>query len=327
MEGVLRIVSWETPKTVQQFLFNPELNYPEFFKKDKNLFWRFKPKQKIQSRFFVGGVYEINSLGLRDREFESNKKAEHQRIVCLGNSCTFGWKVKLEESYPKDLEKLLREYSSSVEVINAGITGYSTFQAKRFLESDIVGLSPDVVCISLGWNDLLPAALGIEDKNQKLPSQTVLDIQNFLSNFKVYLFFKSLFLQAGKSAKDGFDRGKFAFRVSPDDFRANLSEMVGFCNKIQAVPILLTTPMATGYIGKEAELLEKIRAYHNLYTEIVRIVALEENCLILDVDSIFATQTGFYEDIKQDYIHYNAQGHKKIAESLGKFILEQKLLE
>ena len=47
-----------------------------------------------------------NSIGLRSPEIRQNKP--DLRIVCLGDSVTFGWGVPEEDSYPRQLEHLLK---------------------------------------------------------------------------------------------------------------------------------------------------------------------------------------------------------------------------
>ncbi len=50
--------------------------------------------------------YTTNSLGYRDHEF-SREKEDLYRIVCVGDSATFGDGVQLESTYSKRLEQLL----------------------------------------------------------------------------------------------------------------------------------------------------------------------------------------------------------------------------
>ena len=106
---------------------------------------------------FSGEIYrapvEINSYGLRGGEF-SVEKADTFRIVCMGNSCTFGNEVKLSETYPYILERRLKQkLGEKVQVINAGIPGYSSYQGKILWSEKIAALKPDVVIVSYGFND------------------------------------------------------------------------------------------------------------------------------------------------------------------------------
>ena len=60
-----------------------------------------------------------NSLGLRGPEIDSPKK--HLRVLCLGDSVTFGWGVEEQNAYPALLQQKIM-----AEVINAGVPGVPT---------------------------------------------------------------------------------------------------------------------------------------------------------------------------------------------------------
>jgi lysophospholipase L1-like esterase len=77
------------------------------------------------------------------------------RILCVGDSITYGFNVDAEDTYPRQLEALLgRRYPGRrFEVINAGVPGWSWIQGRRFLEVEGLALRPDVVVIGHGTND------------------------------------------------------------------------------------------------------------------------------------------------------------------------------
>ncbi|MSR61622.1 MAG: hypothetical protein EXS08_04130 [Planctomycetes bacterium] len=108
------------------------------------------------------GATTINSAGFRDREFALAKPAGVFRIVCVGDSVTFGQPKKSEESWPKALERLLNERvgTASFEVLNLGVTGYNVLQVAERLR--ILGLAyqPDLVLYGYVLND--PQELSIE---------------------------------------------------------------------------------------------------------------------------------------------------------------------
>jgi lysophospholipase L1-like esterase len=76
-------------------------------------------------------------------------------ILCAGDSSTFGYNVDSEETYPRQLEKLLRERhpDASINVINGGVPGWTWVQGTRFLEEFGLQLEPDAVIASYGTND------------------------------------------------------------------------------------------------------------------------------------------------------------------------------
>jgi lysophospholipase L1-like esterase len=100
--------------------------------------------------------FRINSRGLRaDREYPYEKPAETKRIVSLGDSFTAGYEVDVEQTFSSVLERNLRSRGHDVEVINAGVSGYSTAEACLYLERELLEYDPDLVLISFFGNDLV----------------------------------------------------------------------------------------------------------------------------------------------------------------------------
>ena len=78
------------------------------------------------------------------------------RIICLGTSSTFGAGLRADESpYPAVLEKELRRLCPDWrgDVINAGLTGYHSFQLMILLKDVLARMSPDLVVFYYGANE------------------------------------------------------------------------------------------------------------------------------------------------------------------------------
>ncbi|MGH7858668.1 MAG: GDSL-type esterase/lipase family protein [Candidatus Binatia bacterium] len=71
-------------------------------------------------------------------------------IICFGDSLTRGFGTAAEESYPAVLGRLLGR-----EVLNRGRDGETAESALERLEEDVIALSPSVVIVTLGGNDML----------------------------------------------------------------------------------------------------------------------------------------------------------------------------
>lgn len=98
---------------------------------------------------------QINSHGLRDREFSYRKPAGTYRVLVLGDSQTFGVGVEAEETYSKVLERRLRDATGrSVEVINTGVPGTGTAHQLYFLEIEGWRYEPDAVVTGFFFNDV-----------------------------------------------------------------------------------------------------------------------------------------------------------------------------
>lgn len=70
-------------------------------------------------------------------------------IVCIGDSLTFGYGVKQEESWVSVLAGKVKE-----KVINKGIPGNTTYEMKERFIKDVVQIKPSKVIIMGGTNDI-----------------------------------------------------------------------------------------------------------------------------------------------------------------------------
>lgn len=96
-----------------------------------------------------------NSLGLRSPEIERQKPAGTTRIVVLGDSVAFGWGLRSEDTFASQLASLLATVypDKRFEVINAGVSGYGTWQELDWLKQTGIALQPDVVIVQTHLND------------------------------------------------------------------------------------------------------------------------------------------------------------------------------
>jgi len=107
----------------------------------------------------------LNSEGFRDVEFRKEKPSSVFRIICLGDSWTFGWNVGQNQAYPQVLKALLgREFSeANFEVFNLGVGGYSSLNGLKLLKTRVLDLNPDIAIVGLAMNE--PLMAGVHDKN------------------------------------------------------------------------------------------------------------------------------------------------------------------
>ena len=77
--------------------------------------------------------YRINSLGFRDRELTAAKVPGEYRILCLGDSFTFGTGVPLEDAWPRLLEGVLTERRAAFTTANLGIYSLNVLQQEAWL--------------------------------------------------------------------------------------------------------------------------------------------------------------------------------------------------
>ncbi len=227
---------------------------------------------KIPKSLEQNPVWEIslNSEGFREREFPAGKPSTVFRIVCLGDSWTFGTNVGHKESYPQTLGSLLKQEfpGRDIEVLNLGVLGYSSFQGLELLRKRWPNLTPDAVLIGFAMNDGNVA--GFRDKDmpglkeqvtwgkrlsrllEKSASYKLLEYAALLVKYRpkpLGYGIKALADVAG-GPNEAWVHGRGAevadyekleqwTRVSPKDYEANIVEMIHFARKGGASVILL----------------------------------------------------------------------------------------
>lgn len=111
----------------------------------------------FRRRAFANVVGRTDGAGFRsDHEVAATPEEGAFRIVGLGDSITWGECVNREDTFLGVLEGLLSAVRDRVEVVNAGVVGYSTYQERLMLEARILPYRPDVVIVTYCTNDLLP---------------------------------------------------------------------------------------------------------------------------------------------------------------------------
>jgi len=126
---------------------------PPIFRPSSIMPWQLEPAADAMHSGYWGEYrvpIRINSLGYRDREFSLGRQPGTCRILALGDSFTFGWGVREEETYSTLLEADLnaRAAGARVEIINAGYaSGYAPDTALVYFRTQGFRLRPQIVLL------------------------------------------------------------------------------------------------------------------------------------------------------------------------------------
>lgn len=185
----------------------------EIFEEDEELGFKFPNGKLITSMDFVY-LKELMSL-LQGNEII---------ILNMGDSSTSGWNsnvVTEGANKPNALFFTYKTYSQLIEeksnckIINAGVPGYSSLQGKKYLQRLLKEFSKNNILV-----DYVTIYFGNNDSTYNLHED------------KVRL--------EGKKASLSNNIG---FRVSIEDFRKNILEMIEICKDYGTVPILIIPPI------------------------------------------------------------------------------------
>jgi len=110
----------------------------------------------ILSLVLLESLLQVGALLVRTtgRTLSVNAAIGDLRVLCLGDSNTFGIYLPEEESYPSQLEKRGNEIRSSrIDVVNLGYPGTNSSRVLANYRKAVETFRPDVVLLMVGVND------------------------------------------------------------------------------------------------------------------------------------------------------------------------------
>ncbi len=204
-----------------------------FMEPDPELFWR--PKPGFSGPMWSGRV-TINAEGLRENPAAG--AGTSRRMLCFGDSITFGFGVSDEESYPAALSTLLAPLG--IEVRNAGVTGYTSYQTLRWLRRQLKSQRVDEVTLLIGWNDGTQRPITDAEFGARLEYSTGTADQA-LQHLAIYRLMKATWLRRGLEAKDR-EASRTTARVPRKDYEHNLEMFVAEARAAGARPHFIALP-------------------------------------------------------------------------------------
>lgn len=122
---------------------------------DARMGWVLRPNQDVTTTAEQGWSvrFRTNADGLTPVTARREKPPGTVRIMLFGDSTVLGRSVPPEATVHADLRRLLERRGHRVDVVNAGVEGYSTDQALLQIERLIPLYRPDIVAYSLCDND------------------------------------------------------------------------------------------------------------------------------------------------------------------------------
>jgi lysophospholipase L1-like esterase len=244
---------------------NLSRRYVDIFRPARNddqrraLFRAFVPRPAAVWKDFPEWHIQLNDEGFRVAGSIGPKRPASIRIVCLGDSWTFGMNVNDDQTYPARLEQILRRTypDHDVEVINLGMLGYSSYQGLALLQHRALALRPDVVVLGFAMND--GKVTGYRDKDRFVAMTRAgfgggvlhlverSEVMRLLKYLALTLRYRppsiGYYLQreagSGAGADPRFEDLEPWTRVSPKDYEDNTRRMIRIIRDRGAAVVLL----------------------------------------------------------------------------------------
>jgi lysophospholipase L1-like esterase len=325
---------------------------------DEELFWRLRPgfTAEVDNAVYVtrsGGLrwtIQTNEDGYRGPRYPADGNPASPVVLSLGDSCTFGFRVSEDETYPAQLQAWLREHGQSEAVVlNYGIPGYTTFQGRRLLERILADHRPDVVVLAFGANDHESDRFSDAEKAERL-SATRQRLARLIDRLAVVRVVRGRGDRRRDPSAD--PEGSATARVSETEFRDNLQAMV-LAARQAGVRVLLLDLVFIGPVFRQAiadtageqqvpwvdgrkvltDGLAALRTGSRFRAERAAIDAfwdeemLEYNAVYFDEQlyrTLFAepTWSGLLRYLLIEPVHPNPLGNRIIAEAVGREIID-----
>jgi len=117
---------------------------------------RIRPDSRFKHTSIDGSwEFVTNSQGFRNSDdFDYEKPAGVMRVLSLGDSHTQGYETRQEHTFSAVTERYLNKSGVDAQVINTGVSGFSTAEALVLLENEGLKYQPDAVVLGFFANDL-----------------------------------------------------------------------------------------------------------------------------------------------------------------------------
>jgi len=309
-EGLLRLVGVRPPVRPRLLLraIDVDIDFP-FMRADPELFW--SPRPGFEGEF-LGKPVRIDALGLRGDGVSLPKPPGRRRVVCFGDSITFGYGVGDQETYAFLLGRELA--AQGVETVNAGVTGYTSHQVRKRLRALAPTLQADVATFCIGWNDGTRRVVDDREYDRRL--HRVMAVEGLLDRVYIYRALKRLYLGALVAHPEGQPRE--AYRVSLPQYRENLEAIVALCRQHGIQPAFVSLPRRRqpGQAPVESP-----------YPGALAAAARELGVPLLEAGPLgYDTAPEDNQRLFIDTLHFSPEGHAQLARLLAAQLVERGLV-
>jgi lysophospholipase L1-like esterase len=272
----------------------------ESWREDPELGFGYVPGSEVRGA-------RINARGLRGPLLAERKPADTVRILFVGDSTCFGLGVGLDESFPAVATRLLQaeDPARHYEFVIGALPGYSSYQSRVLLER-LLPLEPDLVVFYVGaYHDHADASYYHDrDIPRRMARRHAAWHQVHILNAA-----ESLWDLSGGRWIRGLLPERTRARVTPEDFRRNLDDMLIRSREAGARMLLLLPPHADRLLARRASL--------PLYQAALREAAEAHAVASLPLQPVFQPflPVELYL-LPEDDSHASPLGHRLIGESI-----------
>jgi lysophospholipase L1-like esterase len=317
----------------------PQERTTTLFLRDDALGWKLRPNAVDQ----WGGVeVHVNARGFRGPVVPYERAGNARRILYLGDSVTFGYRIaRWEDTWPFVLADSLRARDSiPVETVNLAVEGYSQWQELLLLADEGEKYAPDLVVIGFVLNDVTEmfhlARFGGSDESFQLRQSYSSPLQKLLAKSALVYELQNVIREVkarralGEDLRLGAIRQEQleveslmrspeapAVRTAWDIALADLQRIAGWC-EARDIPVLVVVFPFTVQLDDPAGLGAPQKVIDG-YTAARGIPSVDLLPLLVD----YTRATGAKpSDLFLDHDHLSEAGHRVVAQLIASRVEE-----
>ncbi|MFH1467695.1 MAG: SGNH/GDSL hydrolase family protein [Pseudomonadota bacterium] len=284
------------------------------------LLFEMAPGDRLENDIHVA----INRLGLRGPEWSIEKPPGVRRIMAVGDSSVYGFGVHDGEVFTSRLDTALGDH---VQVINAAVPGYSTYQTINLLQIRALALQPDLLVIGSIWSDnnfdsfvdadLLAAYSSFRNRRGRalkelLQRSAIFHLLDYkLRVLRQFPAERRVGWMVGRGEKIG------KRRVPIQEYARNLETMVELAHEASAEVAFMVLPNREDILSAYAS-----GAAWDPYRGVMLDTAERHGAPVLDLPSLFRGTGESADDLFLDEMHPTAEGHAIWAAALQQLLMD-----
>lgn len=308
------------------------LGSPPIFEVSDDYGYRFKPSQDIKR--FGNRIY-FNSKGLRSEEISEKPKEGVRRILCIGDSITYGgWFTDQKDTYSYLLQELLNtDNKYHFEVLNASAPGWGIGNEEDYLKAHGI-YNSQIVVLQIMIDDLFGTKSSgyLVGRSPSYPDQKPLFALQEISQILFYRYRHYFQVDSRKQYPDTQDgatlddsSGHSLISLSKLKPRVNTVTEINLFNNLISISKIknLVEKNNAELIVIMLEPCDELESHYDLNAlakSMLEMTLSELKVSYIDLkekSSLCKEKNAFY-----DKIHPNYSGNKIIAENIAEIIMD-----
>ncbi len=302
-----------------------------------------------------------NSLGYRGDEIVMPKPPGEFRIVCMGGSTTYTSGVgDYKLSYPELLEReILQHGYDNVNVINAGVPGWTSWECLINFELRVLDLQPDMIIFYEAINDIHtrlvwpPTAYRGDNSGTSVPVISNLFMPSIFEYSTLIRFFlvrtginqphadisNTIDRHAATFYGDNFQKqknigtypsgifksasaSKMLETNPPIYYQRNVENIVLIAQARNIQPVLGTFAYSPLFTNEPRVASDEYIAAYKEMNGIIKKIAEQQGAYWFDLASVFPVDKKYYHDGR----HVNEEGARLMAKLFANFLVDNRLI-